>query len=156
MFINVQKEIFLAILLLLGSMLTAKIQANTINLKEFVITAEAPSVNESNVLAVTATDYYGTTFKSNDLNFDLQPLPVGQYTIRVIKNGEEVNAVYLNSLQDDKTIITVEALDADGNQVYESTKSTEMFDLEQMPLGTYTINIYQGKELVNTQTVNKA
>lgn len=158
MFINYHREIILATMLILSSMLTAKVKGNTINLKEFVITAEAPEANapEAAAMQVEITDYFGKTYQAENLNFDLQPLPVGQYTVKVIKNGEEVNSVYVNSLNDNNSVITVEALDAKGNQVYESTKSAEMFDLEQLPAGSYVVNIYQGKNLINTKKINKA
>ena len=88
------------------------------------------------------------------LDYNLDELPLGEYTVRV-KNGEEViNTVKMSNLPVSSDVITVIVLDASGNQVYASNNSSEMYNLEEMPKGEYTLNVYQGNKLINTNKLS--
>lgn len=158
MFIQNPQALYAVLLAVASIYIVAPLKADTINLKEFVITPEILETDptENDEMQVEISNCEGKTFQTDNLNFDLKLLPVGPYTVKVIKNGEEVNSVDVNSLPDNNNVITVEALDSNGNKVYHSSKRAEMFDLQQLPAGTYVINIYQGKHLINTKKISKA
>lgn len=90
------------------------------------------------------------TVKNPTLNFDLQPFPVGKYYLRVLQDGVTINTTNLVNVSSDPSVVTVEILNKNEQQVYESSQSYQAFNLEPMPKGTYNVYIYQGQELINS------
>jgi hypothetical protein len=89
------------------------------------------------------------------LDYNLEELPLGEYTVRV-KNGTKViNTIKMSNMPVSQDVITVIVLDAQGNQVYTSKDSSEMYNLEEMPKGEYTLNVYRGNQLINTNKLSQ-
>jgi len=109
---------------------------------------------------VKVTNQYGkvllTDFKTptdTHIDFDLQPLPIGNYTVEVHQGSKLINTTDLRNVSFSDDVLTVEILNAKGKQVYESTNMTESFDLSKMGKGNYTVNVYQGSDLINTRNL---
>ena len=84
------------------------------------------------------------------LDFNLETMPAGTYTVQVSKGGEILNETKISNLSKDKNVFTIEVLNASGEKVYGSNETSETFNLDKMPQGEYVINIYRGQELINT------
>ncbi len=93
------------------------------------------------------------TVEDPALNFDLKSMPAGRYTIQVNSGNEIINATEVNTLTTDKSVITVEVLNWEGDKVFGSNVAGDNFNLENMPKGEYVINIYKGQELINTNKI---
>ncbi len=101
-----------------------------------------------------AVDYTDVvTTEDPTLDFDLESMPAGQYTIQVNSGTEVLNTTQVHNLTEDKNVITVEVLNSKGDKVYGSDTAGESFDLENMPKGEYVINIYSGQDLINTNKI---
>ena len=93
------------------------------------------------------------TAEDKILDFNLESMPIGTYTLRVSQGNEVINTTQIRNVSNDVNVITVEVLNEAGDKVYESVNSSEMFDLSAMPQGNYVINIYQGSDLINTNNL---
>jgi len=118
-------------------------------------------VQKESTMNMEIIDEYGNvdlmdevTLADPTLNFDLAKLPIGNYTIQVLQNGELLNSHAIHNAAESKNVITIEILNAKGNQVYLSTNAGDAFDLTQMPKGNYTIKIYQGQDLINSNKIS--
>ncbi len=90
------------------------------------------------------------TTENPSLDFNLEYLPIGTYTLKVSQGDEVINMTQIRNVSSDNSVITVEVLNAAGDKVYASANNLEMFDLSAMPKGNYVVNIYQGSDLINT------
>ena len=118
-------------------------------------------VQKASTMNMEIIDEYGhvdlmdeVTLEDPILNFDLAKLPIGNYTIQVLQDGELLNSHAIHNAAKSKNVITIEILNAKGNQVYLSTNAGDAFDLTQMPKGNYTIKIYQGQDLINSNKIS--
>ncbi len=93
------------------------------------------------------------TAEDQNLDFNLESMPIGTYTVRVSQGNEVINMTQIRNVSNDDNVITVEVLNEAGDKVYESATSNTMFDLSAMPQGNYVINIYQGSDLINTNNL---
>ncbi len=93
------------------------------------------------------------TTEDPTLDFNLESMPIGTYTLRVSQGKKVINVTQITNVSSDANVITVEVLNEAGNKVYESVNTNEMFDLSAMPQGNYVINIYQGSDLINTNNL---
>jgi len=109
---------------------------------------------------IKVTNKYGkvlfTDFKTstdNHIDFDLQPLPIGDYSVEANHGNKLINTTDITNVSSSKEVLTVDILNSKGNQVYESTNPNDSFDLTDLKSGYFTINVYQGAELINTRKV---
>jgi hypothetical protein len=93
------------------------------------------------------------TADDQSLDFNLESMPIGTYSVRVSQGNEVINTTQIRNVSSDANVITVEVLNEAGDKVYESVNTSEMFDLSSMPHGNYVINIYQGSDLINTNNL---
>lgn len=98
---------------------------------------------------VIMTDY--KTGSDDHIDFDLEPLPIGNYSVEVHHKGKIINSTELRNVSSNEDVLTVEILNSKGEQVYESTNPTEVYDLSSMEKGNYSVNVYQGTRLINTR-----
>lgn len=124
--------------------------------EDFLKSITKPATVES--VHVKVTNQYGrvllTDFKTPTdahIDFNLQPLPVGNYTVEVHQGNKVINTTDVRNVSFSDDVLTVEILNAKGKQVYESTNTDESFDLSSMGKGNYTVNVYQGSNLINTR-----
>jgi len=89
------------------------------------------------------------------LDYNLEELPYGEYTVRVKKGDQVINSTTMSNMPVSQEVITVIVVDAKGNQVYSSKDSSEMYNLEGMPKGEYTVNVYRGNQLINTNKLSQ-
>lgn len=106
---------------------------------------------------IEVVDAYGmvkysdhVTKTDKHIDFDLYNLPVGNYTVKVKLGERVINTVSLKNITNNQKVITVEVLNNKGEQVFESNDPKVSFDLSKMPKGKYTVNVYKGSELINT------
>jgi len=95
------------------------------------------------------------TSEDQTLDFNLESMPIGTYTVRVSQGNEVINMTHFRNVSSDVNVITVEVLNEAGDKVYESATSNEMFDLSAMPQGNYVVNVYKGSNLINTNNLKK-
>lgn len=89
------------------------------------------------------------------IDYNLNTLPIGEYTVAVKLGDEVINHLAMSNVSSNPNVLTVEVLNEVGNQVYVSTNSKNAFDLEAFPNGEYTVNVFKGSKLINTQILMK-
>lgn len=132
MFINVHKEIVLAMLLVLGTMLTSKMKGNTI-------------ATNANLLT--------ESFSDTEIANNATPMTIGTYSVKMIQNGSIIHTVEVQENVTDITNVTLEAQNGEGEVIYSTTGNLNALDMQKLPLGTHTIKIYNGQTLLNTHEV---
>lgn len=107
---------------------------------------------------VKVTNEYGkvimTDFKTptdDHIDFNLEPLPIGNYSVEVHHGDKMINSTEMRNVSSSEDVLTVEILNSRGKQVYESTNPDDNYDLSSMGKGNYTVNVYQGENLINTR-----
>lgn len=84
------------------------------------------------------------------LDFNLNELPIGDYTVQISIDDEVINYTNMSNVTKDQNVLTIEVLNQDGDKVYGSTDAHKTFDLASMPKGNYLLKVYKGSKLINT------
>ena len=87
------------------------------------------------------------------LDFDLESLPKGTYTISVTSDNEVINYTEISNLSKDENTISCEVLNSSGEKVHGSENNSFNFDLSNLPKGKYLMKVYQGKSLINKNLI---
>ena len=124
------------------------------NLKKKVESA-VPANNSQN-MNINVFNYHGKshhkdviTLADPHLDFDLENLPKGTYTVAVSYAGEVINTIEMSNLSKDRNVISMEVRNSTGEKVFGSINNAHNFDLSTLPKGKYLVKVYQGENLIN-------
>lgn len=147
--------LLLMTLMAMFSMFSTNVIGNT-------IAKGGESFNTNEAMTIEVIDVNGevdyldvVTNEDPKLDFDLEGMPAGTYTVKVSSGSMTLNEVKMSNLSSDNQVITVEVLNEAGDKVYMSEDPAETFNLDEMPKGEYVINIYQGQELINSNKLTQ-